>query len=148
MCCFSTLGSIGRTSRASLHCVSVCFFQQFWAAPLLQICQSWASLMGLVWWFKILSHLRRFFICGNLLSGVCTPACVISSLRDFGLGEWTHEPCVPTLCKCVFLVVLGCSALVDLLERVCFGACGCGRICWIWWFRIFFVTLQPNCKEN
>ena len=26
MCCFSTLWSIGRTSRASLHCVSVCFF--------------------------------------------------------------------------------------------------------------------------
>ena len=26
MCCFSTLESIGRTSRASLHCVSVCFF--------------------------------------------------------------------------------------------------------------------------
>ena len=31
-----------------------------------------------------------------LLSGVYTPAYIISSLRDFELGERTHEPCVPT----------------------------------------------------
>ena len=88
MCCFSTLWSIGRTSRASLHCASVCFFQQFWGATLLQIYQSWALPVGLVQWVKILSHLRSFFTCGDLLSGVYTPAYVISSLRDFALVKF------------------------------------------------------------
>ena len=36
MCCFSTLGSIGRTSRASLHCASVCFFS---SSGLLRFCR-------------------------------------------------------------------------------------------------------------
>ena len=49
-------------------------------------------------WFGGLKFCRTYgaFLCIMLLSGVYTPACILSSLRDFGLGEWTHEPCVPT----------------------------------------------------
>ena len=35
-----------------------------------------------------MSHLRSFFTYGDLLSGVYTPACAISSLRDFALVKF------------------------------------------------------------
>ena len=49
-----------------------------------------------------------------LLSGVYTPACILSSLRDFGLGEWTHEPCVPTK-KISRHSFIGCLLFFDSL---------------------------------